>query len=90
MDPACDNVEDSCELEKRLSYDNPALTTPVTSHLPPPARVISSLRKGSKSKEGAELQRAITNHYNKGWRRIVRNFVGGLVINDRNSNADTP
>ena len=78
MDPACDNVEESCELETQLSYDNPALTTPVTSHLPPPAKVRASI-----GKEGAELQRAITNHYNKGWRRIVRNFVGKLVFDNR-------
>lgn len=80
MDPACDNIEDCCELEKQFSYDNPALTTPVTSHLPPPAKVISSLRGASIGKGGAELQRAITNHYNKGWRRIVRNFVGRLCV----------
>ncbi len=73
MDPAGDNVEGLCE--GQLSYDNPALTVPVSAHLPPPARVISSLRRASIDNEGDELQRAITNRYNKGWRRIVRNFV---------------
>lgn len=83
MDPACDSVDELYELETQLSYDNPALTTPVTAHLPPPARVYSSLRAASLGKEGAELQRAITNHYNKGWRRIIRNFVGKLMSDKR-------
>lgn len=73
MDPAGDDVEGL--RERQLSYDNPALTVPVSAHLPPPARVLSSLRTASTGKEGDELQRAITNRYNKGWRRIIRNFV---------------
>ena len=97
MDQACDNIEKSSKLEEELSHDdpalttleeelsynNPALTTPESSHVPPPARAFSSTTGLGKGEEDAELQRVITNHYNRGWRRIVRNFVGKVVFHDR-------